>query len=508
MDRQLRWGRTLRRWGTVMVTVLAGCAVLSTSSAGADSMPAVSDAGYAVPAALQPLTTNPDSPVIHDTETDAIVAQGGRLFASTDQWKYPGQPAYGQILVKDSATDPWQLFEPTQGLRVEDTMTSFPIPADQGLGPGHSILITEAVLDGRTELQWLLDGATSFTAADSYTLPSDVVDVRSFGAHESNGVWAIYAGVDPTGILQGTWSRTTHTLHFDPTPELTVAPQPSAPDAQKVTAFADCGGALYVTIHTGLYRRNDGNDGKLQHGVPRWAFLYQEPPVAPANSGLRGLTCITYQGAPALLFSTEGSGDVYRLTHLPRGRELNPPPPQPSLSHASAGMVLTPEFSPAAAIRQMLASEGTTVPATGAGSISYVIAAYNNFEKVKIDGTTRQLFGFEWAYRDECPATRTCGPVGSGGSHFDAAACFAIRDGSQPSPAYTLRCLSGPDFTLTAKPGDPILSGQAFVSIRTIAVAPFGDGRLYYGGYDCDHYPADGTAWIASSTQEALHIGG
>jgi hypothetical protein len=501
MGRRIRRGGGLQRWASVAVVMLAGCAPVSASSAG--SSPARTQAEYAVPAVRQPLTTLPDSPVSHDTETDAIVAHGKRLFATTDQWTYSGRPAYGQILVKDSANAPWQVFEQTQGLRVEEGLASFTIPSDQGLGPGHSILITEAVIHGRTELQWLLDGATSFTPADSYTLPPNVVDVRSFGAHEHDGVWAVYAGVDPTGILRGTWSKTMHTLLFSPVPELTVPPESSEPLAQKVTAFADCGGALYTTIHTRLYRRNDG---KLPSGMPRWALLYREQPVAPQNSGLRGLTCITYQGAPALLFSTEGSGDVYRLTHLPQG-QLDPARPAPSLRRAAGGMVMTREFSPVPAIRRMLASEGTSVPATGPGHISYVIAAYNNFDTVSIDGTTQQLFGFEWAYRTQCPATRTCGPVGSGGAHFDAAACFAVRSGSQPSPTYKIRCLSGPDLTPIGKVGDPILSGQAFVSIRTIVASPFGDGRLYYGGYDCDHYPADGTAWIASSTQKALHIG-
>jgi hypothetical protein len=29
-------------------------------------------------------------------------------------------------------------------------------------------------------------------------------------------------------------------------------------------------------------------------------------------------------------------------------------------------------------------------------------------------------------------------------------------------------------------------------------------GRNYFGGYDCNFYPADGTAWVASSTLNAL----
>ncbi len=32
----------------------------------------------------------------------------------------------------------------------------------------------------------------------------------------------------------------------------------------------------------------------------------------------------------------------------------------------------------------------------------------------------------------------------------------------------------------------PVRSGQAFVSIRSILPSPFGDGRIYYGGYDCN----------------------
>ena len=164
-------------------------------------------ATYSVPALREPLTTDAASPVAHDTETDALVEHDGRLYATTDQWEYPGPFPHGQILVKDSAAAPWRVLEETQGLRVQDTLASFTIPAGQGLGPGHSPLITEAVIGGRHELQWLVDRASSFAPADSYVLPSDVIDVRAFGALESGGQWAVYAGVDPTGILRGVWSR-------------------------------------------------------------------------------------------------------------------------------------------------------------------------------------------------------------------------------------------------------------------------------------------------------------
>ncbi len=456
-----------------------------------------------MPALRQPLTTDSRSPVAHDTETEALVAHSGRLFAATGQWEYPGPSASGQVLVKDSSNGPWHVFEQTQSLRVE-ALDSFPIPDDQGLGSGHSLLITQAIVNGRSEIQWLLDGATSFAPDDSYALTSIGDDVRSFGAHESGGVWSVYAGVGPTGILRGTWSPTGHTLVFSPTPELTAAP-PGSPGlkTQKVTGFASCAGALYVSINTKLYRRNDGT---LRPGMARWTLVYQEGPVGQFNSGLRGLTCLTHGGQPSLLLSTEGNGNVYRFDHLPRGPLDATTSASPS--QGTAGLVPILEFTPVSAIRQMLAAQGTTIPASGKGSIDYVIAAYNNgdFESIEIGGVTRQVFGFEWAYLGGCPPTRTCGPTAFGAATFNASACFAVRTDQGPAPTYVPQCLSGPDFTPSVSVGNPIRSGQAFVSIRTTQVSPFGDDRIFYAGFDCNFYPADGTAWIGTSTLNAIHL--
>src|SRR5262249_18944167 len=154
-----------------------------------------------------------------------------------------------------------------------------------------------------------------------------------------------------------------------------------------------------VTINTKLYRRNDG---PLAPGMARWALVYQEPPVGPLNSGLRGLTCVSRLGAPALLASTEGDGDVYRFDHLPRGQLRDP--------RQLTGVL---EFERRSAIARAL---GTPTP------IAYVIAAYNNFETITLGGARRQLFGLEWSYGGRCPSSRICAPSG-----FDAAACFAVR---------------------------------------------------------------------------------
>jgi hypothetical protein len=496
-ERWLDGSRSRGGW-IALVGIVCACGVGSgaASSVGAG---AVSGAGGGGPkpisAVRQPLTTNHRSVVAHDTETMALVGHDGRLFAATDQWEYPRPSAAGQVLVKNSSTAPWTLFEQTQSLRVQ-ALDSFAIPSDQGLGSGHALLITQAIVDGRSRLQWLLDRAPSFTSARSFALASTVADVRAFGAHEAGGVWAVYAGVAPTGVLRGVWSPSKRTLVFGARPELTVASSGSlGSGAQKVTAFADCAGALYVSIKTKLYRRNDG---ALPPGRARWILVYEAPHVGPHNSGLRGLTCVRHHGAPSLLMSTEGSGNVYRIDHLPRGQLASSV--TPAGSHMAGGLVVNLEFSPIPAIRRFLADRGTTVPVSGPSAVHYVIAAYNNFVTIKLGAVSRQLFGLEWGYAGPCPRGRACQP----GKQFDAAACLAVRTDRGGSPSYQLRCLGGPTLTPSGKITTPVRSGQAFVSVRTIAPSPFRDDGIYYGGYDCNFYPADGTAWIATSTREAL----
>ncbi len=213
-----------------------------------------------------------------------------------------------------------------------------------------------------------------------------------------------------------------------------------------------------------------------------------------------------HEGSASLLISTEGNGKVYRFDDLPRGQLDTKAGPSPG--SVSDGLVQTLEFQPVPAIRQMLATQGTIIPTTGRGSIAYVIAAYNNgdFQSMRIGGVDRQVFGFEWGYHGVCPTTQKCGPIASGVVHFNASACFAVRTGQSQSPTYALRCLSGPTVKPSAPVSKPIRSGQAFVSIRSIVPSPFAEGQIFYGGYDCNFYPADGTAWVATSLRNSLHL--
>src|SRR5690348_13956400 len=95
-----------------MATLVAGCTGdgsprASSTSKSAHGSTATSRQAPApsvgVAAVREPLTTDPSSPVAHDTEVMALAAHAGRVFAATDQWEYPGPDGAGQVLVKDSS---------------------------------------------------------------------------------------------------------------------------------------------------------------------------------------------------------------------------------------------------------------------------------------------------------------------------------------------------------------------------------------------------------------------
>ena len=131
----------------------------------------------------------------------------------------------------------------------------------------------------------------------------------------------------------------------------------------------------------------------------------------------------------------------------------------------AGGLVQTAEFPPIPAIRRMLATQGTTVPATGAGSIDYVIAAYNNFETDEVGGVERQLFGFEWALSRVLPADadlRMPRP-------FFRCSGVLRRPYRSRTVARPMSCVASAArvHPLRHQVSNPIRSGQAFVSIRT-----------------------------------------
>jgi hypothetical protein len=74
-------------------------------------------------------------------------------------------------------------------------------------------------------------------------------------------------------------------------------------------------------------------------------------------------------------------------------------------------------------------------------------------------------------------------------------ALLAGLDGRETGPAHYLVLNNGvwSEFAI------PPVAPNPMVSCRTICASPFGDGNVYFGGYDCNNKPAINTAWVAVS---------
>ena len=284
---------------------------------------------------------------------------------------------------------------------------------------------------------------------------------------------------------------------FDPAPELAGgATRLAGTEDAEGQGFADCGGALYVSINTKLYRRNDG---ALPAGV---ASLGARVPGAAGRRAQQRAArpdVHAHHGAPALLVSTEGNGDVYRLDHLPAG----------DLTTAAVPLAgrLTPilEFAPIPAIRHDARRQGTGCRRRGSGSIDYVIAAYNNFDDGRSSAPQRQCSGFEWGYAGACPPTRTVGPpFGKFTSMQQRASRSAPITGLvadlRPALPRAVRH-SHPRARQATRSAPARRSSRSGRSRRRRSVT----AALYYGGYDCNFYPADGTAWVATLRRSSAH---
>jgi hypothetical protein len=398
------------------------------------------------------------------TEVATLVAHAGSLWATTSQWMAP-EPVGGALLRRRSADDPWQVVEQTDQLRVM-ALQRFTVPARHTGGDAVDVLVTQTRADGVSALRWMVGDAEGL--AEGFALPDSPSDARSLGAHDEGDAFAFYAGVRPTGVLRGEWDAAGRTIVWSDIPELVVVGDGLD---QKVTGFASCGGAAWVTVRTSLYRRSDG---AVADGAARWTEVYRDPDDNVDNSGLRGITCVRRADGDALLLGREGPGTMLRFDEL-------------------AGDVLAPvvEADIAAVVGAALREWGHDVATTGPGSIGYVIPAYNDLLPIA-EGV--HLTGVEWSYAlGACPSTRTCQPQRT----FDAQACLLRRDDpdGRGEPRWSLRCLAG-EATPAAIVDDPVQGGQAFVAVRALQVAPWAPDQLWLAGYDANFVPSAGTGWV------------
>ncbi|NWG46355.1 MAG: hypothetical protein HXY25_07380 [Alphaproteobacteria bacterium] len=433
------------------------------------------------------------------SETLHIVAHHGRLFAGLGRWvQSDTNPDIGaQVIVKDSASDDWDVFD-TFDYTVRVTgLRSVTVPSSANGGGGNvDVLLAQShnLVSGNQEmtLVWALDGDSSFTGSYQLGGPEDT---RAFYGRLEGSTYAFYAGVSDTGIYRGTWNAATQTINWSSTPELIIDSGTNVGNEGRVLAMAECNGALYAAVKRRIYRRNDGgtlvtDTDSVGDNNSRWVRVNVENIRGSAPSGWRGLTCVTQGSAPALLATYESSdgtvltpvpyaGKMVRFGSLPTG----------DLS-AKADWSATIEADIGDTIAAGLTAMGRT---TANSAIGYAIAAYNEWQPYTYGGVLRHAAGVQWFWNGGCPSDRQCQTSSS-----DAAACFITRSPGT-TPTFAFDCLQGTNMALVSKDADGVIEyREAFNAVRTIEPAPWDGDIFYYGGIDGNNIAHNGSAWIAS----------
>jgi hypothetical protein len=374
----------------------------------------------------------------------ALVAHGGGLYAVNGfTWDQPGNdPAPGaQILVLDRPGGGWRLDYELKKSAWRASLKSVTFTTD-GLGRTLErrvpmLLAASSNTEGEVNV-YSRDDATGAWTAMTLAKVSGTAKTRSLSLHHDRvtGVDRVFAGSLPAGLFSGVYDPAAPgRIRWDRTPELSGY-------HARAMGFAECEGSLYVAIKPHLYRRIDG-----EH--PRWERVYTiSGDFVKESSGLRGLTTVDTPRGQVLLAALEG-----RPARIVR---IDP----------SDGYKETVELD----LLDFLGREWGRRP-------SWVIAAYNDLATATDPKTGKKVLLIGLSASFAPPG----GELPKGG--WEPGAWYLIR---YDEKHYELRQLADPSL-------DP---GRPLVATRTIALSPFGDGTVYFGGYDAAKTPSHNTAWI------------
>ncbi len=376
----------------------------------------------------------------------ALVPHGGKLYAVNGfTWDQPGEdPAPGaQILVLDRPDSSWRLDYELKKSAWRASLKSVTFTTDGRGGklerPVPMLVAAASDTEGGVTVH-SRDDATGAWTAMTLAKVSGTAKVRSLSLHHDRvtGVDRVFAGTLPAGLFSGVYDPAVPgRVRWDGTPELSGY-------QARAMGFAECGGDLYVAIKPNLYRRIDG-----EH--PRWEKVHTIPgEFAKESSGLRGLTTIDKPDGrgQALLAALEG--------HPSRIVRIDP----------ADGFKETVELD----LLDFLGREWGRRP-------TWVIAAYNDIAPVTDPRTGRKalLIGLSASFAptgDELP-----------------------KDGWEPGAWYLIR-YSETRYELRQIVDASRNPGRDLLAARTIAMSPFSDGAVYFGGYDAAKNPSHNTAWI------------
>jgi hypothetical protein len=376
----------------------------------------------------------------------ALVPHDGKLFAVNGfTWDQPGNdPAPGaQVLVLDRPGGDWRLDYELRKSAWRASLKSVTFTTD---GQGRPLtrrvpmlLAASSNTEGGVNV-YSRDDATGTWTAMTLAQAKGTAKTRSLALHHDRvtGVDRVFAGSLPSGLFSGVYDPAAPgRIHWDSTPELSGY-------QARAMGFAECGGDLYVAIKPNLYRRIDG-----EH--PRWERVYTIPgDFVKESSGLRGLTTIDQSGGrgQALLAALEG-----RPARIVR---IDP----------EDGYKETVELD----LLDFLERQWGRRP-------SWVIAAYNDAAAATDPRTGKKalLIGLSASFA----------PPG------DA----LPKDGWEPGAWYLIR-YDETRYELKQIVDASRNPRRRLFASRTIALSPFGDGIVYFGGYDAAKNPSHNTAWI------------
>ena len=399
---------------------------------------------------------------IGGTETSALVAHKGQLYAAMGFWEdTPGaDPSNGaQVLVKDSASAAWRLDLAFNEVYLYSTeaMASIEFTTDiagRALNPPVRLLMASASYppdSGATGSVWIRDdtsGAWTRTLQAPQAITSRVILSHIDAV---TGVHHVFAGMRNGTIYRGAYDPTAPgRVRWSDTPEVTSS------SGLRFLSAAVANGRVYAAsgvadspsgVTGGLYERVDGP-------TPSWRIVYQWPVVG--NTGLRGLTAVPDPAGGAhevLLATRETEGVVERIDPM-------------------RAFAVTVEINYRSYYTQLWGSLG------GGAALS----AYNDMPRV-IDPASGQpvwLIGLWVNHPDRYQPPNN-------GSYY----MVRQADG---------RYEHGRVFDLA----HPVPHGDELRATRTIVASPFaGDaaGALYFGGFDAGGNPPPGrvyhnTAWI------------
>lgn len=419
---------------------------------------------------------DPDRHYAGGTEMRVMAVHDGKLYAGNGYWEDMSerQDSLGpQILVLEAPDGPWRIDHDFDERLPDRRRRHLAVSAlesirfntdDQGdtlPQPVSLLLASTWDLSGTSQVFVRHDDTGNWSGivlSEDRPSPDFLPQIRCFGHHRDRvtGVDLVFAGQMPHGIFSGSYDPEAEgQIRWSTISELT-ADSVSGTFAGlhgrlRVTSFAEANGKLYATIGQHVFERVDG-------ALPRWRSIYTNSMPGHSETGLRGLTTVSFAGTSMLLAAVEGTAARIVRINPETGQDF-------------------PELD----LRAFLSRSWRI-------DVRYVIAAYNDMAPVSfVSGESVLLLGLMAfvAKKGSVPSDHRIVDVGYG--VVEAGAWYLVR---WPDGRYALRQLVA-SFT------------HAPVAVRSIKRSPFSgdDSSLYFAGYDANKAPVHNSAWIVRMQQ-------